>query len=96
MGNLYVVDPLYDRVRYIDMKTRRIRTMAGSTKGFGGDRGPAVLAMLNNPSSIAMDSDGNLYIADFVNHRVRRVDRRSGVIETVAGNGLPNHPHMLM
>jgi hypothetical protein len=58
MGNLYVVDPVNDRVRHIDMKTQFIKPIAGSTKGFGGDDGPAVLAMLDNPSAIAIDSDG--------------------------------------
>jgi sugar lactone lactonase YvrE len=94
LGNLYVVDPVNDRVRYIDAKTQSVRTIAGSIKGFGGDGGPAVRARLDNPCSIAMDSEGNLFIAEFVNHRVRRVDARTGVIQTVAGNGLPNHLHV--
>jgi hypothetical protein len=56
------------------------------TKGYGGDGGPAVSAELNNPNDVAMDSAGNLYIADFVNSRVRKVDT-GGIITTVAGNG---------
>jgi sugar lactone lactonase YvrE len=94
-GNLYVVDPVNDRVRLIDANTKTIITVAGSTKGFGGDGGPASRARLNNPSSIALDADGNLYIAEFVNHRVRRVDARTGIIETIAGNGLPSHGHTM-
>jgi len=93
MGNLYVVEGTNDRVRYINTHTQIIRTVAGSTNGFGGDGGPAVLAQLDYPRSIAIDSDGNLYIAEMVNHRVRRVDARTGIIETVAGNGLPQHIH---
>jgi len=89
-GNLYVVDPVNNRVRLIDAKTQSIKTIAGSTQGFGGDGGPAIRARFDDPSSIAMDSDGNLYIADFGNHRIRRVDARTGIIQTVAGNGLPN------
>ena len=88
-GNLYFVDPINGRVRCIDAKTHTIRPIAGSTKGFSGDGGPANRACLNNPSSIALDSHGNLYIADYVNQRIRSVERRSGTIHTVAGNGLP-------
>ena len=96
IGDLYVVDPINDRVRFIDAKTQNIRTIAGSTKGLGGDGGQAIRARLDNPSSIAVDSEGNLYIAEFVNHRIRRVDARTGVIQTVAGNGLPNHKHDML
>ena len=88
-GNLYFVDPINGRVRCIDAMTHTIRLIAGSTKGFSGDGGPANRACLNNPSSIALDSHGNLYIADYVNQRIRSVERRSGTIHTVAGNGLP-------
>jgi NHL repeat len=88
-GNLYFADPVDDRIRCIDAKTHTIRTIAGSIKGFSGDGGPANRARLNNPSSIAFDSRGNLYIADYVNQRVRSVEKRSGTIHTVAGNGLP-------
>lgn len=95
-GDLYVVDPVNDRVRLIDAKTRTITTVAGSTKGFSGDGGPATLAQLDNPSAIALDSEGNLYIADYVNHRIRRVDARTKIIQTVAGNGFPHHVHVLM
>lgn len=84
MRNLCLVDGGNDRVRCIDAKTQIINTVAGSAKGFSGDK----------PSAIAMDSDGNLYFADFENHRIRRIDARSGVIQTVAGNGLANHPHI--
>ena len=93
-GNLYVVDPVNDRVRFIDAETHSIRTIAGSSKGFGGDGGPAVRARLDNPSSIAMDSEGNLYIAEFMNNRIRRVDVHTGTIRTVAGNGFPHNPRI--
>ncbi|HXG58889.1 MAG TPA: hypothetical protein VNL91_07690 [Thermoanaerobaculia bacterium] len=87
-GNfLYVADSGSSRVRRIDVRTGIITTIAGSTPGFGGDGGPAINARLNNPRDVAFDRDGNLYIADTVNHRVRKVDARTGLITTIAGNG---------
>jgi streptogramin lyase len=94
-GGLYVVDSFNDVVRFIDGKPQTIGIVAGSTKGFGGDGGPANLARLDNPNGIALDSEGNLYIAEFVNHRVRRVDAHTGIIQTVAGNGFPHHIHVM-
>jgi len=93
MDNLYVIDD--GLVRYIDGLTKIIKTVAGTTKEFGGDGGPAIQARLDSPSSIALDSAGNLYIADWGNHRIRRVDARTGIIETVAGNGFPHHVHVI-
>jgi sugar lactone lactonase YvrE len=55
--------------------------------GFAGDGGPAAQAQLNGPFDVAFDPAGNLYFSDTFNHRIRRVDARSGVIATVAGNG---------
>ena len=54
--------------------------------GFAGDGGPATLAALNTPQGIALDAAGNIYVADYGNNRVRRIDT-SGTIETIAGNG---------
>jgi hypothetical protein len=62
MGNLYLIDN--GRVRYVDAATKRMKTVAGSTSGFSGDGGPAIRAGLD-ASAIALDSEGNLYIADF-------------------------------
>jgi serine/threonine-protein kinase len=56
------------------------------TRGFSGDGGPAAQAQLSSPAQIDVDRDGNLYIADYFNTRIRRVDR-AGIITTVAGNG---------
>jgi hypothetical protein len=55
------------------------------TGGFSGDNGPATAAQLNYPSAVAVDSSGNLFIADTDNQRIRKVT--NGVITTVAGNG---------
>ena len=60
---------------------------ATSTKRYGGDGGPAVSAQLNFPTAVAVDREGNLYIADTMNHRVRMVDSETGIIATLAGTG---------
>ena len=87
-GNLLFVEMKNHLVRRVDRRTGTISTIAGSGQpGFGGDGGPATAAQLNNPHSIALDADDNLYIADIANHRIRRVDARSGTISTIAGNG---------
>ena len=59
------------------------------TKRFGGDGGPATEALLNFPTAVAADEDGNLYIADTMNHRIRRVDAVTGLMSTIAGVGHP-------
>ena len=56
--------------------------------GFSGDGGPALRAALNEPKGLALDRKGHLFIADSENHVVRRVDRLTGIITTVAGNGV--------
>lgn len=62
---------------------------AGVTKRFAGDGGLACHALLNFPTAIAVDADGHLYLADTMNHRIRRVDGRTGIISTLAGVGQP-------
>lgn len=86
-GIIYVADKSNARIRMIT-RDGIIRTVAGNgTTGFAGDGGLAVNAALNNPDGIAVDADGNLYILDRGNHRVRKVS--NGVITTLAGNGVP-------
>jgi sugar lactone lactonase YvrE len=85
-GNLYVSDLLNNRVRVVT-PTGTISTYAGTgAAGFGGDGGAAVSAQLNQPAGLAVDSAGNLYIADSYNAVVRKVTPQ-GVISTVAGTG---------
>jgi uncharacterized protein (TIGR03437 family) len=83
-GNLYIADQGNNRIRKVS--GRVIATVAGNgTAGFSGDGGPATAAQLSNPAGIAVDSAGNLYIADSYNQRIRKVS--GGVITTVAGSG---------
>ena len=91
-GNLFIAESSrggdLSRVRRVDAVTGVITTVAGSGEfGFGGDGGPATAALLWAPTSVALDAAGNLFIADFRNARVRRVDAATGVITTVAGTG---------
>jgi sugar lactone lactonase YvrE len=89
-GNMYILDNGNQMVRKVDTGGI-IRPYAGVGPHpiyccFSGDGGPATLAYLDNPSDIATDADGNLYIADYYNHRVRKVDT-NGIISTYAGSG---------
>ena len=86
-GNIYIADTRNHRVGMIDARTGRWKNIAGTgAKGFSGDRGPAAQATLNQAYSIAVDQH-ELFIADLGNHRIRRVDLRSGTIDTVCGTG---------
>jgi sugar lactone lactonase YvrE len=87
-GDLYVSDTFNHRIRMVDHTTGTISTIGGNgIKGFSGDGGPAVRAQLNEPYGLAIDPLGNLFVADRLNSRVRRIDAITGVITTVAGNG---------
>ncbi|NGZ01995.1 MAG: hypothetical protein CV090_02955 [Nitrospira sp. WS238] len=87
-GNLLVVDKGSNRVRKIDVRTGIISTVAGICRyGYDGDDKPAVKAMLHAPEAVVIDREDNLYISDTMNHRVRKVDGKTGIITTVAGNG---------
>ncbi|MBX7219731.1 MAG: Ig-like domain-containing protein [Blastocatellia bacterium] len=94
-GNIYYGDTDNHRVRRIDAKTGVITTVAGSGDigigkgGFSGDGGPAKSARLNAPTGLTLDNDGNLFIADAGNYRIRKVDPKTGIITTVAGIGFP-------
>jgi sugar lactone lactonase YvrE len=85
-GNLYIVDGSYSHIRKVGL-AGIIRTVAGTNPpGYGGDGGPGTLANLNDPTGVAVDSAGNLFIVDYGNGRIRMVTP-SGIISTVAGNG---------
>ena len=85
-GNLFIADNENNRIRKVDT-SGNVSTVAGNvTAGFSGDGGPATGAQLKLPTGVAVDSSGNLFIADHANHRIRKVDT-SGNISTVAGDG---------
>jgi DNA-binding beta-propeller fold protein YncE len=86
---LYVADTLNNQVRKIDLRSGAITALAGTgEKGFSGDNGPALKATLDGVFSIALGHDGqSLVLADLGNRRIRRIDLRSGIVTTVAGDG---------
>ena len=101
-GDIYIADYENSRIRVLTVHTGIVTTFAGSGAcaasvpslnamvcqgGFAGDGGPATKAMLNYAAAVALDSAGNAYIADTINHRIRRVDASTGRIETIAGTG---------
>ena len=88
VGNVYIADYVDNLIRKVST-SGFIGTVVGTgTSGYTGDGGPAIDAQLYYPFGIAIDSGGNLYIADFGNYRIRKVTSR-GIISTVAGNGVP-------
>ena len=92
-GNLYVADTQNHLVRRIDASTSIITTFAGRwsymtpVPGYSGDGGPATAADLSFPTSLVFDRDGNLLIADNWNGRIRKVEKSTGKISTIAGGG---------
>jgi DNA-binding beta-propeller fold protein YncE len=87
-GNLYFSDTFNHCIRRVDSRTGLIATVAGDGKeGFSGDGGPATKARMNEPYGVVLDRAGNLYVADRLNRRVRRLDGATGVMTTVAGDG---------
>lgn len=89
--NIYFVEGAMDLVLRIDAQTSEVSVLAGTGKrGFQGDGGPATRAELSNPSGLAIDSTDAVFIAEYVNNRIRRVDPKTRIITTIAGNGLPH------
>lgn len=92
-GNMIFVEMQNHLIRRVERGSRKISTVAGTgTAGFSGDGGRATKASFRRPHSIALDKDNNIYVADIGNHRIRRVDASSGIVETIAGNGEPRLP----
>jgi DNA-binding beta-propeller fold protein YncE len=87
-GNLCFSDTYNHCIRRIDARSGVITTIAGTgEEGFSGDGGPATSARMNQPYGMVIDRTGNVYVADRLNGRVRRIDGASGVITTLAGDG---------
>ena len=87
-GNLYIVDDEDSVIRKVDASTQKITTVAGNgNSGYSGDGGPATGAALNVPSAVAVDAAGNMYIADYYNNLIRKVDAATQTIFSVAGSG---------
>lgn len=86
-GNIYIADYMNHSIRKIDV-AGVITTLAGNgSPGYAGDGGPAAYATMNMPAGLAVDTIGNVYIADGGNNCIRKIDT-SGIITTVAGNGI--------
>jgi sugar lactone lactonase YvrE len=87
-SNLYLADTHNHRIRRIDATTGVIATIAGTgTLGYSGDIAPAIAATLALPHGLTIDTNGDLYLADTANHRIRRIAAATGIITTVAGDG---------
>jgi DNA-binding beta-propeller fold protein YncE len=78
------------------LSTWRINTLAGSGEpGYSGDGGSATLACLNEPKGVALDRHGNVYVADSENHVIRKIDRTTGIISTIAGLSVREDEEMI-
>lgn len=87
-GSLYIAEAGNHCVRRIDLKTGQVSTVAGNgKKGYSGDDGPAVKASFNDIPAVAVTPEGDLYICDRLNARIRKVDSKTGIVSTVAGTG---------
>ena len=97
-GNIYIADSINNRIRMITKSTGNITTIAGYgaigyfTGGYSGDGGPATAALLSNPNGVAVDTAGNIYIADSDNNRIRMITKSTGDITTIAGVAGPPSP----
>jgi hypothetical protein len=106
-GNIHVLDSRNFAVRFIDLNRCVVSTLAGTGKaGYDGDGGNALnatfssdpAARFDGPISLSLDEQGNVFVGDRQNHVVRMIHRKSGIIETIAGNcntvkGVPNDPN---
>ena len=91
-GNVYITEWYNDVVRKVDATTGIITTVCGNgTGGYGGDNGPATAANMETPGPAWVDNAGNIYIPDYGNHRIRKVNAATGIITTIAGVGVAGY-----
>ena len=88
-GNIYIASPGNNRILKYSGGSLSTFAGAGTAAGFSGDGGLAIIAQLADPQGVAVDAAGNVYIADTVNSRIRKVS--NGIISTIAGNGVEGY-----
>ena len=87
-GNIYVVEAMNHCIRRVDAATGVITSIAGTgAEGYSGDGGPATEAAFNQPYSLQVDGNGDVYVVDRLNYVIRRVEAATGIVTTVAGTG---------
>ncbi|MDR4494957.1 MAG: hypothetical protein AB7P17_12485 [Nitrospirales bacterium] len=85
---LYIADQSNNRIRLLDLETGVVSTIAGTGEtGYNGDGMPALEASLAGPSGLTLDQEGHLYVADTFNGRIRKIDRQTGMISSIVGDG---------
>ena len=85
---LYIADQSNNRIRLLNLETGVLSTIAGTgDAGYNGDGMPAIEASVAGPSGLTLDADGHVYVADTFNGRIRKIDRQTGVITSVVGDG---------
>lgn len=88
LGNLYIADTRNHVIRRVDHATGLVSTLAGDgTEGFSGDGEKGNKVRFRQPHSVVLDGDHRLLVADTVNHRIRRIDLKTGIVQTVCGTG---------
>jgi len=89
-GNIYFADFTNNQIKKVDRNTGVLSIVAGTgAAGYAGDGGLATLALLNKPTGIAFSNAGELYVSDYYNHVVRKINLSSGIISSVVGTGIP-------
>jgi hypothetical protein len=91
-GDVYIADTYNNRVVKVTPQGLAVTVAGDGTAGYSGDGRPAAFAELNEPAGVALDAQGNLYIADSASNLIRRVDARTGIITTVAGDYAADKP----
>lgn len=88
--NVYIADTYNHMIRKVDVSTSIITALAGTgSEGFSGDGGAATSAVLNQPTHVSIDTrNGDLYVSDYSNNRIRKITVSTGIISTVVGGSV--------